>query len=114
MKNLKRTLFSILMILPLAAVAHGEEVLLILFTQIIAFLIVLLVLFSLTTTYSIKFVLFLVYIVTQVITFYICDFTYGAFLRNKVGISIGLTIPSIVMTALVYLIFQKNKKRRKG
>lgn len=106
MKNLKEVLFVILVILPLVAFAHGEEVLISVFIEMGLFITILTILWALKWKIVGKLLLFTIYILSTFLSFYLIS---GISYTNNMGL-INLIIV-IVPSLIVYLSYSKLKNK---
>src|ERR1043166_9444264 len=98
MKNLKRALLTAILISPLTALAHGEEVLFTLFIQLGLIIIFGLVLWTIKLNLKGKLILGTIFILTTLLTFKLVDnLPYNEYetIINVVIIVVPLTIVSI-------------------
>ena len=112
MKNLKKTLLTILSILPLTALGSGEGALPALYTQAISIIIFGIVLFFIKLNHKGKTILFVVYVITICLMGYFTrNMNYGEYLDSMSFINACIIIiPAMTLTITYFLI--RNRFRR--
>jgi hypothetical protein len=109
MKNLKLALFSILMALPLTALADHEEALIPVFIQAISIIVFLIFMLFIKVNVSRKGILTLVYIIVAALIWITIDqMTYR---DNMSIINVLIAFGPGAAVAIVYILLLRNHKR---
>ena len=108
MNHLQRTLLSILFLIPISAVAHGQEVLMILFIQAVSVIIFLIVIFAIKVDLKRKLILAGVYFLSSFATIYFTnDWSYRENM-DKINLLVALVPATAFLIAFLALKSRPN------
>ena len=109
MKNLKQIIFSVLFILPLTALASGQEVIFVASFELILILIVCIILWNLKINRKGKLILAIIYILSSYLTLHFVD--TGAYFENLMLTNLSVAIiPTLIFYSAYLLLKNKFKK----
>jgi hypothetical protein len=107
MKNIKKALLCILLITPMVAVAHGEEVIYTLFIQIVSVIICLIVLISVKISATSRSIVLGIYLLSVVAVF--CITNNLPFRENMLLINLSVAFIPFIVAVLTYFLLRFGK-----
>jgi hypothetical protein len=104
MTNKKQALLCVLLITPMAALAHGDEVIYTLFIQIISIIISLIILVSVKVSVTGRSILLGIYLFSVIAVFYFINNL--SFRDNMLLINLSVAFIPLIVSGLTYLLLR--------
>ena len=112
LKNFKTTLLLILLIIPILCFAHGEEILIALFIQVLSIIVFIIVLFTINLNLKGKGILSIIYILTTGL--FLSIINKIPYRQNMQLINWLIFIVPVIIITLSYMYLKPRFKKQKS